>query len=129
MRIWDGRVENGKLKLEDRDGFAALVEKLEGKPIQITLERMRVKRSNNQNRWYWGCIVKLLAEHCGYETDEMHEALKAKFLRDRENEEVGGLPKIRSSASLDTVQFSDYCERCRQLGAEMGVIIPAPDEI
>lgn len=128
MKIWDGQIVNGKICLEDREGFQALIQKLNGRHIQITLEKLRVKRSNPQNRWYWGCIVALLAEHCGYEAEEMHEALKARFLRDRADEEVGGLPKIRSSANLDTAAFSEYCEKCVRLAAEMGIVIPLPDE-
>ena len=71
-------------------------------------------------------VVQLLADHCGYEPDEIHEALKGRFLRDRKNE-VSGIPKIRSSAGLTTVEFMNYIEDCRRLGAELGVVIPDPD--
>src|SRR5437016_3327127 len=128
MRIWDGRIKDGKIELKDREGFHALIQSLEGKEVQLTLERFRMRRSNQQSRYYWGVIVALLADHCGYEPEEMHEALKAKFLRDRANEEVGDLPKIRSSASLDTVAFSDYCAKCQQLAAELGLYVPSPNE-
>lgn len=127
-KIWDGKVEFGRIVLEDRDGFHRLLESMEGQEIEMTLQKFRRKRSLSQNAWYWGCIVPLLGEHIGYDPEEMHEALKERFLRDRENER-DGLVRIKSSAALNTAEFSAYCEQCVRLAAEMGVIIPLPGEL
>jgi hypothetical protein len=124
-RIFRGKVGNGRLWLELRDDFAKLIQTLEGKDIEVILRKQRKQRSLNQNSWYWGCIIPLLSEHCGYDAEEMHGALKERFLRDREHE-TNGLVKIRSSTSLDTAEFTEYVESCRRLAAEMGVVIPDP---
>jgi hypothetical protein len=128
MRIWDGKVEGGKILLEDREAFRALIKRFEGLPIQLTLDRFRSPRTSQQNRYYWGVVVAILAQECGYESEEMHEALKARFLRRRQEEEVGGLPRIGSTASLDTAAFAEYCDQCIRLAAEMNIVIPPPDE-
>jgi hypothetical protein len=126
-KIWRGKVGNNRLWLEDKAGFAALIQKLEGLDIEIILRKLRRKRSLPQNSYYHGVVIPLLAEHCGYDHEEMHEALKERFLRDRARE-VNGLVKIRSSTSLDTVEMTDYIESCRRLAAELGVVVPDPGE-
>jgi hypothetical protein len=128
-RIWDGRITAGKICLEDREGFRALVESLEGKPVQMTLSRFRMTRSTPQNRYLWGVVYKILGEHLGYEAEELHEACKVRFLTDHSCEEVAGLKRIKSTAALDAAAFSDYVERVRQLAAELGVYIPDPGGI
>jgi hypothetical protein len=118
-----GRVEFGKLKLHLRDRFAKLVASLEGKEIEITLKKRSRNRSHNQNRYYWGCVIAMLAEHCGYDPEEMHEALKQRFLAIHTE---GPLPTVRSTVALNTAEFTTYLEQCRRLAAEMGVIVPDP---
>jgi len=73
----------------------------------------------------------MLAEHLGYQADEMHEALKFKFLRVAGDEdEVEGLPRVRSSASLSTVEFTAYVENVvTWAGAEFGLDIPDPSRV
>jgi hypothetical protein len=77
-------------------------------------------------------VIPLLAEHIGYETEEMHDALKWRFLQTHTQDEHDTaaswvkLPTVRSTADLDTAEFTEYIEQCRRLGAEMGVVIPGP---
>jgi hypothetical protein len=114
-------VEKGKLSLDSPGAFQATVARLEGKQIALRL----TKHHHSQNAYYWGVVIPLLAESCGYEDEEMHDALKHRFLRDRANEK-GGLVLVKSSAALNTRDFTEYIEQCRRLGAEMGVAIPDP---
>jgi hypothetical protein len=122
-RIFRGKIQNGKICLELRADFAALIQKLDGLDVELILRKLRRKRSLSQNAWYWSCIVPLLAEHCGYDEEEMHEALKMRFLRNHTDTQ---LPSVRSTTSLDTREFTEYAESCRRLAAEMGVVIPDP---
>jgi hypothetical protein len=126
LPAFHGRIEEGKICLELREAFANLVERLEGQDIEIILRRRTHRRSLAQNSFYWSCVIPLIAEHCGYEPEEIHSALKERFLRDRANE-VNGMVKIRSTSSLNTAEFTDYLESCRRLAAELGVVIPDPD--
>ena len=123
--IFRGRVEAGKLKLDHRDEFSALVRRLDSKEIELVLRRYRRRRSMPQNAWYWGCVIPVLAEHCGYDAEEMHEALKWRFLKKHE----GPLPTVRSTADLDTAEFSEYIEQVRRLAAEIGCAIPSPASV
>lgn len=122
--IFHGQVSGGQLKLVRREDFARWVTLYEGKRIELVLREHKSKRSLPQNSYYWGVVVALLAEDCGYDPEEMHEALKWKFLQRHDVP----LPTVRSTASLNTAEFTAYIEQCRRLGAEMGVVIPSPNE-
>jgi len=91
----------------------------------VTVERWRVRRSRDQNGYYWGVVVAMIAEHCGYEPDEAHFALRWQFLRVPDRTP----PTARSTASLSTAEFEDYLSRVRTWSsAELGVWIPGPNE-
>ena len=70
-------------------------------------------------------VIPVLAERCGYEDEEMHDALKWRFLQKHD----GPMPTVRSTASLNTVEFSEYTAQCRRLAAQMGVMIPDPGAV
>lgn len=124
--VFNGRIVNGQIKLDRAVEFAALRARLEGCEIDVVLRKHRKPRSLSQNAWYWSCIVPLLAEVAGYDDEEMHAALKMRFLRNHGDSE---LPSVRSTSDLDTAEFTEYIERCRQLAAEFyGLVIPDPGE-
>ena len=90
-------------------------------------------RSNAENRFFHGCVVPLLAEHCGYDHAEMKEILKAKFLSEtRVIDTVKGIAEIqyiRPTSSLNTVQFESLLNKIRQWAAmDLGVVVPLPSE-
>lgn len=118
----------GRLQLQDRELFTRAVRQLAGARVEVTIRRAKTKRSLRQNAYYWGVVVVMLAEHLGYQTDEMHEALKFKFLRIAQDE-IDGLPRVRSSASLSTAEFNAYVENVvTWAGAEFGLNIPDPNQ-
>ena len=106
--------------------LAKLKDSLEGKDIELTLRRLRMKRSGRQNRYYHGVVIATFAEYCGYEPAQLHEALKLRFLV---IDPEAALPVARSTTDLDTREFTEYVERVRQLAAEMGCYIPDPNEV
>lgn len=121
--------EHGKLRLSDEVRFRKSLQTLRNANVEVTVRRRRAQRSHQQNAYYWGVVVALLAEHLGYQADEMHEALKFKFLR-TEAEEVQGLPRVKSSASLSTVEFNTYVENVvTWASAEFGLDIPDPNQV
>jgi hypothetical protein len=125
-KVFHGQIIAGKIVLEAPVQFAALRNKLNGQRVDVILKKQVRKRSNPANAYYWAVVVKLLAEHCGYEPEEMHDALKWQFLASRID---SALPTVRSSAKLNTAEFSEYVEQCRRLAAEMGIAIPDPGEV
>ncbi len=100
-------------------------------PYRIEIKVDRDKRSGNQNRFYWGCVIKLLSDHTGFTPDEMHETLRAKFLKYQKPMPPNGYMAtvIQSTTDLDTKEFEEYIEEIRRFAIqELDVEIPTPNE-
>lgn len=119
---------DGKLRLDDRESFREHVATLAGQPVELSIRRKRSQRSTKANSYYWGVIVKLLAEHCGYDAQDMHEALAMKFLR-IEDCPITGVPRRKRTPHTDSQEFADYVDACIRLAAELGVVIPEPHAV
>jgi hypothetical protein len=79
-------------------------------------------RSEQQNRYYWGVVVDLLAAHTGYTADEMHAALKMMFLLVRRQ---GKPDTVKSTAKLTKDEFCEYIDNIQKWAAtELGCVIP-----
>ena len=127
--ILRGRIENGKFVWAGLDAkrWEAQRRFLEGKEVEVTIQRLRKRRSLNQNAYMWGVVVAMIAEAAGYEPEEAHDALKIRFLTIHGDT---ALPTVRSTTDLTTTEFEEYLSKCRQLGAEMyGIYIPEPNEV
>jgi len=120
-------VTNGKLVHQER--FNEILKSFEGKKVKITFDSTN-RRSKDQNAYYFGVVLKLLAEHTGYTVEEMHEICKYKFLGyDLKELEGENIPLINSSAKLSTVDFMGYIEEIRGWAAsELSVNIPDPNQ-
>lgn len=104
---------------------------------KIEAEAKRGTRSQQQNAWYWACIVQpfyhVLRDQDPDVTspEHAHTALKCKFLAVPVcNPNTGEVltHAIGSTASLTTVEMADYCERCRVFLAEwFNIVVPDPD--
>jgi hypothetical protein len=124
--VFHGRVKHGVMFLDDLPTYERHFAGLEGKRIDLIVRVHRDQRTSPQNRYYWGVVVTLLADHLGLEKQELHESLKLKFLVINPD---APLPVARGTSELDTAEFADYVERCRRLAAELGCVIPAPGEV
>jgi hypothetical protein len=100
--------------------------------VELTVEKLKHQRTNSQNSYYWGCVVKLIAQHSGHDPEQIHELLKQMF-SPKWHYPAGligasGIPT--STTRLDTLEFTDYIERCRAWGSEfLGLQIPLPNEV
>lgn len=122
--IFRGKVENGKLILDSRERMEKYVSGLKGQ-VLVIIKKAKKIRSNKQNKYYWGVIIKTLGEFTGYEPEEMHNALKWKFLKIENN----NLLSVRSTAKLSTLEFMNYIEQIIRFAAELGVVIPDPESV
>ena len=99
----------------------------------VEIKKKRDTRSNNQNRYYWKCIVQELADSLGYFPDEMHTILRSKFLSEYEMLEINnrkiGINKIGSTSDLNTKAFEVYTDQIRIWAlTELGIRLLIPNE-
>lgn len=124
FEIKDGNVSNKALLWESVKRFFVTL-KSDGKYIWPMPEKETKIRSAQQNRYYWGVVCKLISDHTGYTSDEVHQILTKEFLSYDK-------PKHRfvlSTSKLKTAEFEAYMEDCRRFAAEKAqVYIPLPNE-
>jgi hypothetical protein len=135
-------VEGSNLK-RNRKQLVAAIAHFEGKPVTITIERTKRKRSNPQNRWYWGVALPIVRQALNdngnpFTTQHTHELLKVALIKicpevvlDETVIESTGevLQRIRSTAEFTTSEFMDFKSAIQQWSAEvLGVEIPDPNE-
>ena len=132
--IFEGDIVDGKLKFQPgiREAIARWIKTFKaGTHVDCTIKKHSSKRSNEQNRYYWGVVISILSDHFGYDPEEMHEEMKLMFnpiqSRIDPTRRIGG-----STTKLSTVEFfsdeQSYVERiCRWAAEQHGVYIPPPD--
>jgi len=108
-KLFRGKVEKCKVVLDDQRGYDLLVASLNGKDVEITLGRHSKQRSNPENRYYWGVVIKLISEYTGYTANESHDAMRMKFLINHD----GKLETLKSTTRLSTVEFEEYMSSIR----------------
>ena len=119
------------------DELRTIIAKFQGKRLVLTLEKLKIKRSNNQNRYYWGVIIpaiKQMFDDAGNDLDseEIHESLKIHIGKLRQEIKLpNGETKqiIGSTASLSTLDMELYLEKIRAWAAQFDYIIPLPNEV
>ena len=114
--------ENGKMILKNKEAFKEFIKTLKGN-IVVDIKKVRKTRSLQQNKYYHGVLVKIIADWSGNKCAEVHEYIKAKYLCDL----TGKIPRFRSTTELSTLEMNDLW--CR-VGLDMafhGVSIPEPN--
>jgi hypothetical protein len=103
----------------------------------IEVKKVRKPRSMDQNGWLWGCIYPMLLEALlneGWEftsVEQVHEFFKSQMTADKVvNKHTGEIIEFPgSTAVMDTVTFSTYCEKLREYALEyLNLEIPDPDK-
>ncbi|MCR4307535.1 MAG: hypothetical protein NUV80_03170 [Candidatus Berkelbacteria bacterium] len=124
--IFQGTITKGQLRAGV--DYYKWLSTLEGQAVEIVVRKKRKQRSIPQNKFYWGIIVEMLSDFTGYNREEMHEALKQKFLG--AEPDAHGLVKIKSTTVLTTDEFVNYTNRVVMWAAQsLGVYIPPPGSI
>jgi hypothetical protein len=125
-----GTIENGKLELINPTEYQTYLNTLSGE-VELTVKKRTKKRTLSQNAYYWGVVVKMIAEETGHDSDEIHELMKQMFLKDLIKIKGEIYETVKSTTELETKGFSlDYIERIKYWAMEkLNLNIPSPDEV
>ena len=108
----------------------------DGKEIEITVSRKKKKRTNPQNRYYFGVVIPMIRAGMKgmgdiVDVTEVHDSMRWRFLKQQRIDESTGellYEFALSTTQLDTVGFTEYIEHCRRFAAEfLGIDIPDPE--
>ena len=115
--------DNGKM--QDRTRFTELVNQIiqAGKRPVVWLGYKGEKRSQQFNRFYFGVIVKRLADLTGATHDQVHQDLKIEVLGLESRETIKGkvvqVPK--ETRHMATDEFQAFVDEAERIAVEMGV--------
>jgi len=132
-----GQIKGGVLKIAHRDKFMDVLSTWKDCSVNVIVQKQYKKRSNEQNGYYWGCIVpywkEIMYEEWGeFRTDkEVHSFLKSHFnTEEKFIEKTGEIINVEKSTTKNTtVEQEIFHETCRQKAYEMfNVMIPLPGE-
>lgn len=118
--------EQGRLSFADMAALARVCAKFRGGAVRVEVGPKRKARSCEQNAYYWGVVLELLSDWSGYAPEEVHEALKAKFLGSFDSSK--GLLISNSTSDLDTAEYEAYLANVRKWAEGQGLFIPLPNE-
>lgn len=136
--VFQGWIEAGDVFPRFDDAVLAkmqqLCRSLEGKRIEMVIKKVQKKRSLNQNAYYWGVPVKMLAEKYAGGTkediDSVHDFLGTEFLTVTKTVMGREFKVVRSTSRLSTVEFEKYCARIRMWASvALDFYIPEPNEV
>lgn len=129
----------GSIANEDvRDDIRDEIRSFRGKHLDITIELHKDQRSQKANAYYWGCVLKLMADHTGHSADDLHDVMCARFLPSERKrlefvhrmtgEHLEVETDGRRSSKLTGGPFYDFVEEVRMFAREfLDVETPDPD--
>jgi len=117
MSNFYGEVNGGKLKIYNKSGFDTAVSLLEGKKIVLEIKVRRKVRSTgkitekgNQNGYFYGVMLPIIAEWMGCFPEEAKIAIEIKFCR------IGGtdeFPIVKPLKKHNTLEWEEVMEKIR----------------
>lgn len=129
-KVVGGRIDRNRSLLNDA------IQKLEGYDICITIEKVRRKRSNPQNSYYWGVVIFTITKTISdlgnlWTAEDTHFYLRNKFLLESMpvNDSGEFIDRAKSTTELATFEMETYLEQVRAWAAQtLGVVVPLPNE-
>jgi len=118
--------ESGEISYHDVKSFKQDLLNNKGSEACITVEKKKKHRSGGQNRYFHAVICVMFGELMGCSADEAKDTLKLEFLR---KPLECGKWTITQTSDLSTVEFEEFCGKCRMLASQMfNAYLPLPNE-
>lgn len=128
--------KDGQLILRNKTHILKEIEPFGNAELEITIQKKRITRSSQSNRFYWGVCVTMIQErfkelgHEGITKELTHEYLKGRYLfKEVINEATGEVLKLPlSTTELTKSEFSEYLEQVIKFAAEsLDIVIDSPN--
>ena len=129
-------IHNGLFK-RNRNTVLDAIKSFNGSDVVLTIDKVKKKRSNNQNRFYWGCLIPLMQKGAkdmwgeSWSIDKAHKHLSKLFVFHEsvnvKTSEITQTPK--STTELTTTDWEVYVTEIRiYLLENFDIEAPEPNE-
>lgn len=97
--------------------------------MQVEIKPYVAKRSIDANNLYW-MWIDVISKYTGYAKNEMHDVMRAKFLKINFRVVDGiKLTELTSTTSLNTKDFNNYMHDIEAFAVENDIKLPYPEEL
>jgi hypothetical protein len=117
--------------IKQRDSLIEII-KDQRPPFKVLIQDMNTIRSTPWNAFYWGVALRMIADYCGHDVDEVHEYLANKFRIEYyfDWKESKMVFERKSTTQDDLKEFEDYVEKvCAWSWLFLRLQIPHPNEL
>lgn len=113
-----------KLKITSTEFYQNQLNKFKpGTKVTLEIHTSKPKRTDQQNRYYWGVYLPIIAEETGNNNlIALHELFKSLFLTTKIIEVLGR--KVRIKKSTTELGVGDFCQYIINIEGETEVIAP-----
>ncbi len=134
LELYGNIDEKGVLIIHNRKRLEQWAKEYPGKGVVIKIDKKFSKRSDPQNRYYWGIVIKEISirlrelGHNWLSDNDVHEMMKMKFNhKDAISKEGEVLEIPMSTANLNKTEFGEYVDKVRQWASDfLDIYIPEP---
>ncbi len=133
------KIEQGQIIFSNREILELQIQSLEGKNVAVRIQKLVKKRSDRQNRWYWGVaiptIIKGIEEQNGEVLDKSTAHALALNITDGiklESKMLFGYNVIevkqKRTSDMSVDEFNEFYKKLQLTFAERDIIIPDPSQ-
>jgi hypothetical protein len=126
-----GTINDGILSLDNAAELHTYLKTFPtGKRVEVSVAKLKNKRSIDQNAYYWSGVIGTIAKETGQDPQSVHETCKSMFRSRSVLFRGKWLRMVDSSKDADTIEFTEYIERIRAyFGEEFHITIPDPQAL
>lgn len=112
------------LAIQSKDWYQTQINKFKtGEKVSLYISSRRPKRSEAQNRYYWGVYLPLIAKETGeQDLERLHRLFSGKFLTTGIVEVLG--ERVRITKSTTALSKADFGEYIMAIETETGIQAP-----
>jgi len=133
------KIEQGQIIFSNREILELQIQSLEGKNVAVRIQKLVKKRSDRQNRWYWGVaiptIIKGIEQQSGEILDKGTAHALALNITDGiklESKMLFGYNVIevtqKRTSDMSVEEFNVFYQKLQFTFAERDIIIPDPSQ-
>jgi hypothetical protein len=124
-----GRIENGKLILNNQRWFRGMMQLYEDCRVSILVERQKNSPSAQQWGYLWGIVYDEASRVTGHTPDELHRIMKSLHLKDKSLWRGMEIVTTASASELSSNELAEFITNVILTLNEMGIEIPPPDKL
>lgn len=122
-----GTIEDGSFWPDDKDAWSQYTKMHANERVVVSVGKPSSSRSSNQNRYYWGVVLTMIAAETGHTPEEIHDSEPLQKLRRIHDDKLGFI--VKSTTDMTTAEFEDYLSRTREFASSFfGLFVPLPNE-